>query len=52
MPKRWLAKRRWVAVLETTTYRGYMNGKIFIVKLYSHKIFSYVFLYGNIFTTK
>ena len=58
MPKRWLVKRRLLVVLEATTYTIWAaaiqevlvcsteptnGGKIFIVKLYSRKIFSYVF---------
>ena len=55
MPKRWLVKRRWLVVLEATAYTRICGqqqlrmcwcvvvGKIFAVKLYSRKIFSYVF---------
>ena len=53
--KRWLVKMRWLVVLETTTYTRIYGqqqlgkywcvviGKIFVVKLYSHKTFSDVF---------
>ena len=55
MPKGWLVKRRWPVVFEATTYTriyGQRNWgcagvlslvchlKIFVVKLYSRKIFS------------
>ena len=60
MPKRWLVKRRWLVVLEATTYTKIYGqqqfGKwwcvarsqptsetFFVVKLYSRKIFPYVF---------
>ena len=58
MPKRWLVKRRWLVVLEATMYTriygqqqlgkclcagSQLTRKIFFVKLYSCKIFLYVF---------
>ena len=58
MLKRRLVKRRWLVVLEATTYTrihgqqqlgkclcvaGSQCGKILVVKLHSLKIFSYVF---------
>ena len=64
MPKRWLVKRRWFVVLEATTYTrihgqqqlgkclcvaGNQREKIFVVKLYSRKIFSYVFFVQKCF---
>ena len=68
MPKRWLVKRRWLVVLEATTYtRIYgqqrlgkylcvaganQRGTIFAIKLYSHKIFSYVFFVQKYFYNK
>ena len=66
MPKRWLVKSRWLVVLEVTMnteaaatrevlvcgrWRAVV-GKIFVVKLYSCKIFSYVSVYENIFATR
>ena len=69
VPKRWLVKRRWLVVLEATRYiridgqqqlrkclcvaGANQRGTIFVVKLYSRKIFFCTFsLYENIFTTK
>ena len=57
-------EKRWLVVLEATTYTRIYGqqqlgkcwcviiGKILVVKLYSRKIFSYVFVYENIFTMK
>ena len=68
MPKRWLVKRKWLVVLEATTYTRKVGSskwesagvsllvcccpKIFVVKLFSRKIFLYVFCVQNIFTKK
>ena len=62
VPERWPVKRRWLVVLEATTYTKIYGqqqlgkcwcvviGKIFVVKLYSRKIFLYVFCqYKKIF---
>ena len=61
MPKRWLVKRRWPVVLEATTYTRIYGqqqlGKCLCVggsqptriKLYSRKIFSYVFFVRKYF---
>ena len=64
MPKRWLMKRRWLVVLEATMYTRIYGqqqlgkcwcaiiGKIFVAKLYSYKIFSYVFCVRKYFYNK
>ena len=55
VPKRWLVKMRWLVVLEATAYTRIdgqqqlgmcwcvVAAKIFVIKLYLCKIFSYVF---------
>ena len=68
MPKRWLVKRRLLVVLEATMYtriygqqqfgkcwcvaRSQPTSEIFVVKLYSRKIFSYVFCVQKYFCNK
>ena len=58
MPKRWLVKRRWLVVLEATTYTGIYGqqqlGKCLCVAGANQrrKNFRTFSVYENIFTTK